>query len=176
MCSDTGKSMMEAIEANEAEPVLIAGKELFPRSFLMGINIMGENLSEPALSRTWYWSPIEGLKPEGAIRKTNDFIRQEIARMNIHLETGINSTLRRKKGIVIGVARAVSTEMYRIVPGNLTVEEIDTTKLVVGDDGKTIVIKFDVDSVKLLLLLAQIHTRKSINPNLENYDRKKDSN
>jgi len=30
--------------------------------------------------------------------------------------------------------------------------------------------------VKLLLLLAQIHTKKSINPNSENYDRKRDSN
>lgn len=101
---------------------------------------MSENMSEPTLSRTWHWSPIEGLNPDGVIRKTDHFIRQEIARMTIHPEIRISPTLRRKKGIVIGVARAVSTEMYRILPGNLTAEEMDTAKLAVGDDGDAIVI------------------------------------
>ncbi|KAG7559499.1 hypothetical protein ISN45_Aa05g010910 [Arabidopsis thaliana x Arabidopsis arenosa] len=146
MFSDTGKSIMETTESKETETVKISYQEIFPISFFTGINIMSENMSEPTLSRTWHWSPIEGLNPEGAIRKTDHFIRQEIARMSIHPEIGISPTLRRKKGIVIGVARAVSTEMYRILPRNLTAEEMDTAKLAVGDDGDAIVIKDDVDS------------------------------
>ncbi|KAG7624550.1 hypothetical protein ISN45_At03g008720 [Arabidopsis thaliana x Arabidopsis arenosa] len=103
-------------------------------------------LVKPTMGGTWHWSPIKGLHSQDSIRKTRAYILQEIARMTIYPEAGVSPTLRRKKGIVIGVARAVSTELYHIVENDLIEEEMDTAKLAVGYDGETIVIKNDVDS------------------------------
>ncbi|ESQ44796.1 hypothetical protein EUTSA_v10003326mg [Eutrema salsugineum] len=109
----------------------------------MGTRVRQEIGGEDNISRTWHWSPIECLNLEVVIKKTYDFIRQEIARMTIHPETGVNPTLRRKKGIAIGVARAMSTVQYGIVACHLYPEEMDNSKLVVGDDGDAIMIKDD---------------------------------
>ncbi|KAL1205514.1 hypothetical protein V5N11_026698 [Cardamine amara subsp. amara] len=162
---------METIESDSKESMttLIPQVEIFPISFLTGLNIMSGNFSEETISKTWHWSPIEGLSPERAIQKTNDSTRQEIARMTIHPETGVKPTLRRKKGISIGVARAVSTELYRIVSDNLTVAEIDTAKLAVGHDGDAIVIKDDAESKwkeELSKPLNLSETEKKIIPKL----------
>lgn len=127
--------------------------EIGSLSLVTGCKIKNEDLTEekslmvkPTMGRTWHWSPIEGLHSQDSIRHTHAYILQEIARMTIYPEAGVSHTLRRKKGIVIGVARAVSTELYHIVDNDLIMEEMDTAKLATEYDRKTIVIKNDVDS------------------------------
>lgn len=83
----------------------IAHQYMSPIPCLTGFNIRNGDQSEAKrlvvrenISRTWHWSPIEGLNPEVAIKKKYDFIRQEIARMTIHPETGVNHTLEAQEG------------------------------------------------------------------------------
>ncbi|CAH8259849.1 unnamed protein product [Arabidopsis lyrata] len=127
--------------------------EIGSLSLVTGCKIKNEDLTEekslmvkPTMGRTWHWSPIEGLHSQDSIRHTHAYILQEIARMTIYPEAVVSHTLRHKKGIVIGVARAVSTELYHIVDNDLIMEEMDTAKLATEYDRKTIVIKNDVDS------------------------------
>ncbi|EOA25437.1 hypothetical protein CARUB_v10018773mg, partial [Capsella rubella] len=147
------KLSIEAIGSKEIETMqIIAHQEIFPISFLIGLNIMSENMSEPTLSRTWHWSPTEGHNFDEAIKKTSDFIKQEIARMNIYPETGMNPSLLCPNEAQEGKCTGFPITFQKctinpIIPYHWAGQGcMDTAKLVVGNDGKAIMIKDDVNS------------------------------
>jgi len=94
-------------------------------------------ITKPAIADMYKWVPIADLPPELAISHIDLFIRSALVKLNAGLGANVTDADKRKQAIILGTARAVITELYRLTPTDLIPGETVTAMYVytppVGD-------------------------------------------
>ena len=80
-------------------------------------------LVNATVAPVWHWRTIQGLPPEQALKNVDAYIKSAYVSLTSPLPTGWSVGQARKAAIVLGTARAVTTERYRITAQDLIPEE-----------------------------------------------------
>jgi len=76
-------------------------------------------LIRPAVPAMFHWCPISGMQPQDAIENVGAFVRVAYAQMLLGSEPTVSNELKRKRALILGVVRAVVTQLYEITDSDI---------------------------------------------------------
>ncbi|XP_034677805.1 uncharacterized protein LOC117908309 [Vitis riparia] len=96
---------------------------------------------KPSIPQTWHWRPVENLAPENAVANVGAYIRSVRTSLTMNSPPGWSPQLINKAAIVVGTARAVTAELYRIEPPDLILGEAAPPHFIASEDqsGQTVI-------------------------------------
>nr|DAD29957.1 TPA_asm: hypothetical protein HUJ06_031425 [Nelumbo nucifera] len=117
------------VPIEEWEPLII-NDDVGPTTQLVTFNMRNRDLSEArslliksTIPAAYHWRPIANLNLNDAISQTHAFLRVAHAGLAAHRLQGMTDAQMRKVAIILGVVRAVTTELYRITANDLIPRE-----------------------------------------------------